>query len=480
MSQGQNSSVCELIPGQLSWFPEASCVPVDFKGKLTSFGDLVGEYRIPHYTREACGCAFGPLGLDETLKFCLQVRARLNKLAKDVERGTISKEEGVLSIRTSPNNTNERTNAAVMIGAYLILFCNWKVEDVAAALGQQDSSRLFICSWSRKELEESSRTLSVRNCWEGLHLALQQGWLECVKENDDAIQKFLQEYASISKACDAAWIIPSQLLVCADPVTTIYDPNPETIKELFPSDPGGSKSGTNDSPASQGTSTTASTASQLFLGDVDGTPVSEEQEEPPPEPCTPKSRHSVTSVEESVSKEYKFGASMLGKVASSHTDFASFLRANEIRLIVRANYLKESGMPPPAKCLVYNREKFKSHGVNQVDVQFVDLNGAVPSRCHVHKMLRCCKHYMSGDNDAVVVHCKGGFGRSIVLAACLAIERFDIPGSALLGWMRMARPGSVNTVKQERFLASLQGRADVLRYAGGTGLLSMPACCLFS
>eukprot|EP00928_Gymnodinium_smaydae_P082916 TRINITY_DN6618_c0_g3_i1.p1 TRINITY_DN6618_c0_g3~~TRINITY_DN6618_c0_g3_i1.p1 ORF type:complete len:567 (+),score=56.09 TRINITY_DN6618_c0_g3_i1:60-1703(+) len=546
MSQAcnQHAVMCELIPGRLIWSPETSCAPADFKGNFNLIRDLVGEYRIPHYSRQACGRAFGPLGLDETLKFCMKIDATLSKLAEDVQSGSISKEEGILCIGTSPMSMTERANAAVLVGAYLILFCKWKVDDVAAAMCQ-DSSRLFMCSWSRMELEESNRTLSVRNCWEGLQLAVQHGWLQCVKENEYAIEAFLQEYTSISLACDASWIIPSQLLVCADPMTTIYDPNPETITELFPADSQhetsasglkGSISCADCSSVSPQASCTSSTASQpssaltaplprtawsiqsaegtvalgvparsfdLYegmqqklqrvqtfgrpvlcpQGDMDAPPTwsafcqetTDDMTDDDEEPCSPKSVNSV----DTVNKEYTIRESMLGKVGFFYMDFATFLRSNEVRLMVRANYVNESGMPPSENCRMYDREKFKSNGICQVDVQFLDLHGAVPPRHQVRRMLRCCRHHMSGDGDAVVVHCKGGFGRSVVLAACLAIERLDISGSALMGWIRMVRPGSVNTIRQERFLASLRGRADVLSYAGGTGIFPRPACCSF-
>jgi len=59
----------------------------------------------------------------------------------------------------------------------------------------------------------------------------------------------------------------------------------------------------------------------------------------------------------------------------------------------------------------------------------------------------------------------GGFGRSVVLAACLAIERVDISGAAALGLFRIMRPGAITTRRQEAFLKSFKGAADVRRFA---------------
>merc|ERR1712176_1150171 len=99
------------------------------------------------------------------------------------------------------------------------------------------------------------------------------------------------------------------------------------------------------------------------------------------------------------------------------------------------------------------------------DVKVKDTNGGLPKPADVAKVLNACP-----DEDdfasIVFVHCKGGFGRSMVLACCLVIDRLDILGSAMLGWVRLARPGAVNTPQQELLLRSFRGRSDVRKYAG--------------
>merc|ERR1712242_160063 len=56
-------------------------------------------------------------------------------------------------------------------------------------------------------------------------------------------------------------------------------------------------------------------------------------------------------------------------------------------------------------------------------------------------------------------------GRSAVLAACLAIDRFHVSGEAALGFFRIMRPGAITCPKQERFLKSLKTADDVRRFA---------------
>lgn len=51
----------------------------------------------------------------------------------------------------------------------------------------------------------------------------------------------------------------------------------------------------------------------------------------------------------------------------------------------------------------------------------------------------------------VVVHCRGGLGRSGMVAALLLIEQGVAPGDAI-GRVRAARPGAIETGEQERFV----------------------------
>lgn len=63
--------------------------------------------------------------------------------------------------------------------------------------------------------------------------------------------------------------------------------------------------------------------------------------------------------------------------------------------------------------------------------------------------------------EGVVVHCRGGLGRTGLVAARLLIELGEAPSSALRR-VREARPGAVETPAQECFLlaAHWQGTGD--------------------
>jgi ADP-ribosyl-[dinitrogen reductase] hydrolase len=73
------------------------------------------------------------------------------------------------------------------------------------------------------------------------------------------------------------------------------------------------------------------------------------------------------------------------------------------------------------------------------------------------------------DGNRIVVHCRGGLGRTGVIAARLLIELGEAPDKALQR-VRAARPGAVETPEQEdyvlRGVSNLISRAPVHARSG--------------
>lgn len=49
---------------------------------------------------------------------------------------------------------------------------------------------------------------------------------------------------------------------------------------------------------------------------------------------------------------------------------------------------------------------------------------------------------------AVAVHCRAGLGRTGTLIAAYIMNKYGFEARALIGWLRIARPGSVIGIQQ--------------------------------
>jgi len=171
---------------------------------------------------------------------------------------------------------------------------------------------------------------------------------------------------------------------------------------------------------------------------------------------------SVCSSTDTVCKEYRNFADM--GLANNHggqvLPFFSLLQELGVKSVVRANFEMEAGMLTAS----YDPTALKGLGMNHLSVPIADHNGGLPKPCDVAAVLEMCETL--GHGNAIAVHCKGGFGRSVVLACAIAIDQFDVSGSAILGWARIVRPGAVTTTEQEQMLCSFKGRDDLRKWAG--------------
>jgi len=419
-------------------------LPAGTRGTIVSALPLAGEngvvakYAVQHYPRPACGRAFGPLALDQTLRFCRQLAARLAEPSCDYQ--------GPLFLTTPPADSESHTNALVLLGAYLVFDLGWSATHISDVLGGKETRRKFACSWTKKANLDAQMFMPVQFCWEGFELAHQCGWLDTACLSDDVSTDLAcKQYDRMVATYDASWIIPGELLVSADPVTTVHDPNPETFTHIFPAEDAGEE---DDDCGSEGT---------------------------PDPPSISPIKSPSNSVSDSVATVCKTYPDYLTKSKAKHDvqnkSFIAFLQDCDVALMVRANMMIEPGMPAQS----YEGTALAGHGIKHEDIPFGDRHGALPGRSDVARLLKVSRA-VAEDHRAMLVHCKGGFGRSAVLACCAAIDRYDVPGRALLGWVRIARPGSINTPEQEQFLCSMKGAADVSRFAGLQAPMSSQSC----
>eukprot|EP00931_Biecheleriopsis_adriatica_P066410 TRINITY_DN4077_c0_g1_i1.p1 TRINITY_DN4077_c0_g1~~TRINITY_DN4077_c0_g1_i1.p1 ORF type:complete len:561 (-),score=59.19 TRINITY_DN4077_c0_g1_i1:56-1738(-) len=534
----------EVIAGVLTWAPGlVGTVGNEIDAiSLCAREDGTGtEYGVTHYRLQDCGRAFGPLNLEQTLRFCqalhhrLESRSSISSQAPNLSRRTRTSSEAPVWLTTEPGNQDARMNAAVLLGAYLILRKDWTAQRVFQVLGAQESERRFPCSWARTRSSHQKDVMTVRHCWQGLEAAKRNGWVNLACMEDDVCTSFAcGQYSRWLSTYDAAWIVPGRILVCADPVTTALDPNPCTFTKLWPEDE--DEDELDAEPISPSTpipdwespmQKPATPPKRYELMRVESfspkktdevvsrfpsvLPRSREdvisssdfkqiKPEPPllqpgynPSPAsdwipaervvqrpsfrssskkqgnkTSRTTQSPASNADSiisVCKDYKAGSTerncssedLSGEAA---VPFFRFLREQSISAIVRANFDYEPGMQVRS----YGISDVQALGFEHVDCPVADVRGGLHPAEDIAKVLKVCVPHLER-GTGVAVHCKSGFGRSVVLACCLAMECYHVSGEDLLGWVRIARPGAINTMSQEQFLCSFKDRASLRKYA---------------
>jgi len=90
----------------------------------------------------------------------------------------------------------------------------------------------------------------------------------------------------------------------------------------------------------------------------------------------------------------------------------------------------------------YNKKYFTDKGINHNDLFFID--GSTPPDSIVTDFMKVADdHFDKPNSGAIAIHCKAGLGRTGTLIGLWAMKHYQIPAEAFIGWIRIARPGSI-------------------------------------
>ena len=90
----------------------------------------------------------------------------------------------------------------------------------------------------------------------------------------------------------------------------------------------------------------------------------------------------------------------------------------------------------------YDCNSFINKGIDHEDMIFVD--GSTPPDEIVTQFISSCEaHFAKPNPGAIAVHCKAGLGRTGTLIGLYAMKHYQISAEAFIGWIRIARPGSI-------------------------------------
>ena len=72
------------------------------------------------------------------------------------------------------------------------------------------------------------------------------------------------------------------------------------------------------------------------------------------------------------------------------------------------------------------------------------IDGSTPPDTVVDEWMKITDdHFGKSDAGAIAIHCKAGLGRTGTLIGLWAMKHYQIPAEAFIGWIRIARPGSI-------------------------------------
>jgi cell division cycle 14 len=115
----------------------------------------------------------------------------------------------------------------------------------------------------------------------------------------------------------------------------------------------------------------------------------------------------------------------------------------------------------------YDRLKFTRNGINHTDLFFID--GSTPADSIVQQFLRVAE----AERGAIAIHCKAGLGRTGTLIGIYAMKHFKFPAAYFIGWIRIARPGSILGPQQHYLIKQERTYLDASAISRGVRMVEM-------
>lgn len=224
--------VVNVLGADLRWADDVACVQGNGMWKPTvtdESGDVdvvcflneacvhKGAYQVPHYVVDGYYHDDGPPALDQLVESSRFLHEKLQ-----------AKKKVLVVCPAGEKFASHRAFSALCTAAYPLLMKGCTL-DAAVSVWTGHEVGFRQHSWAPLHKPAPPRHLSLEKCLEALDLAIRQKWLEVEHFNVRAFRDLCAEW-------DAAWVIPGQILLFADPVTTALDPDPATASHLVPPD----------------------------------------------------------------------------------------------------------------------------------------------------------------------------------------------------------------------------------------------------